>query len=66
MLAVLILNFLALWASPTLGTSQSEHPAPATKTVKAPSDPYAPLRLYDGKWDLVQPSGVKACRARPH
>ena len=25
MLAVLILNFLTLWASPTLGTSQSEH-----------------------------------------
>jgi hypothetical protein len=60
MIAVLILNFLTLWASSAFGTSQSEHPAAVPKMTTAPSDPYAPLRLYDGKWDLVQPTGVKA------
>jgi hypothetical protein len=29
------------------------------KTVNLANDPYAPLRLYDGKWDLVPAGGDK-------
>lgn len=53
MVAILILSFLTLWASPVSPVGQSEHAAAPPKTVNLASDPYAPLRLYDGKWDLV-------------
>ena len=58
MLAVLMLSLLFSWASP-LPAEQAEHAAPAPKTASA-NDPYAPLRLYDGKWDLVPASNDKA------
>lgn len=58
MLPALILSFLILWASPA--PAQSEHSAAPAKTANVASDPYAPLRLYDGKWDLVPGSSDQA------
>jgi hypothetical protein len=52
MVALLVLNFLNLWAFPAPPVVQSEHAAPS-KSASLAGDPYAPLRLYDGKWDLV-------------
>jgi hypothetical protein len=59
MLAVLMLSMLFSWASP-LPSEQSEHAAATPKTASAAHDPYAPLRLYDGKWDVVPASADKA------
>jgi hypothetical protein len=59
MLAVLILSILALWASPTSPAGQGENTARAGKTANPAHDPYAPLRLYEGKWDVVPTSGDK-------
>jgi hypothetical protein len=58
-LAVLILSFLNFWASPALLPGQAEPAAEPTKTTNLRSDPYASLRLYDGKWDVVPASGSK-------
>ena len=59
MLAVLTLSFLTLWASPLLPAGQAEGAAAPAKTANLASDPYAPLRLYEGKWDVVPTSGDK-------
>jgi hypothetical protein len=53
MVAVLILSFLALWPSPVSAAGQPEHAAGPAKTASLASDPYAPLRLYDGGWNLL-------------
>ena len=53
MLAAVILSFLTLWASPMSPAGQPEHGAAPARTGSLASDPYAPLRLYDGKWDLL-------------
>ena len=50
MLGALILSFLTLWAAPQAPASQS------AKTANVAVDPYAPLRLYDGKWDVLPAS----------
>lgn len=55
MLPSLLLSFFALWASAT--ATSSDHAAAATTNVMP--DPYAPLRLYDGKWDVQSASGDK-------
>jgi len=59
MLAVLMLSFLTFWASPKLPAGQPDHAAAPAKAANPPSDPYAPLRLYDGKWDAVTDSAGK-------
>ena len=38
---------------------QPEHAAAPRRAASLASDPYAPLRLYDGKWDLVPASADK-------
>lgn len=56
--AVLILYFFTFWTA-QIPSAQADHSgvvAPISTTV---SDPYAPLRLYDGKWDLVPASSGK-------
>lgn len=58
MIGVLMLCSFALWVSPRLPAAQPEHSAAPPKTlnlekVNLASDPYAPLRLYDGRWDVV-------------
>jgi hypothetical protein len=58
MIGVLILSFLAMWPSAVLPEGQTEH-APV-KPPAAAIDPYAALRLYDGKWDLLPAPGDKA------
>jgi len=60
LLPALILSFLTLWASPTLSAALPEQSATAAKTSSLAADPFAPLRLYDGKWDLVPASSDKA------
>jgi hypothetical protein len=63
MLAVLMLSFLTLWASPLPSADQADDAAAPAKTGNPASDPYAPLRLYDGKWDLVPASADKPAEA---
>jgi hypothetical protein len=58
-IATLVLFFFTLWASHTSPASQPEHTAAPPKTVNLATDPYAPLRLYDGKWDVQPASGDK-------
>jgi hypothetical protein len=58
MVTTLILCFLALWPSPLSPEGQSAA-TPSQKPVDVATDPYAPLRLYDGKWDVVPISGDK-------
>lgn len=53
MIGVLILSLFTLWASPTMPVGQPEHAAAPVKTPNPVSDPYAPLRLYDGRWDVL-------------
>jgi len=57
MMGPLILSFVTLWVLPQMPAGQPEHSAAPAKTtnqqVNLASDPYAPLRLYDGKWDVV-------------
>lgn len=53
MLVAMILSFLTLWAFPTSAAGQPEHAAPPAKAASLASDPYASLRLYEGKWDLL-------------
>src|ERR1035441_8341899 len=55
---------LVLWPSPGSAAARSEQIAASPQlitpgTVSAATDPYAPLRLYDGKWDLLPASGDK-------
>jgi hypothetical protein len=50
---LVILSFMALWASPAPVLGQMGHDASAAKVGNILTDPYAPLRLYDGKWDLI-------------
>lgn len=58
---LLILGVVALWASPNAWAGQGGHdPADPAKAASAVTDPYAPLRLYDGKWDLVPKATDKA------
>lgn len=57
MLTVLVLSMFGFWASPKLPASQAA--AESAKTANATSDPYAPLRLYDGKWDAVTANADK-------
>jgi hypothetical protein len=54
MIAALLLSLLTLW-TPAAKV--------ASNTAALPSDPYAPLRLYDGKWDLVPASSGKAAES---
>lgn len=54
MVAVLMLSLLALFQSSVLSDGQPNHAD--AKAASLARDPYAPLRLYDGKWD-VQPAG---------
>ena len=63
MVPVLILGFLAWWASAMPPEGQPEHAAASAKTANLASDPYAPLRLYDGKWDPVPASAGKPADA---
>ena len=63
-LSLLILSMLVLWPSPGSAAARSEQIAASPQlitpgTVSAATDPYAPLRLYDGKWDLLPASGDK-------
>ena len=51
MIAALVVSFFALWMPAA---------AVAANTANLAGDPYAPLRLYDGKWDLVPASSGKA------
>ncbi len=58
MIGALILSFVTLWVFPQMPAGQPEHSAAPAKTtslgnVNLASDPYAPLRLYDGKWDVA-------------
>lgn len=59
MLAVLMLSLLSFWAPPKLAAVHAEHAAALAKTANLAGDPYAPLRLYDGKWDVAPASGDK-------
>jgi hypothetical protein len=63
-LSLLMLSMLVLWPSPGSAAARSEQVAASpqastVETVSAATDPYAPLRLYDGKWDLLPASGDK-------
>lgn len=53
MLAVLMLSFLGLGGSPKPAVAQADHGPAAAKPASLANDPYAPLRLYDGKWDVT-------------
>ena len=53
MLSMVILTLFALWPPPVAETQQPEHTAAPAKTSSLAADPYAPLRLYDGKWDVI-------------
>jgi hypothetical protein len=55
MLASVLLSFLTLWGPAT--SASSDHGATATANVVA--DPYAALRLYDGKWDVQSATSDK-------
>ena len=60
MFGTLCLSLFAMWASPApqiaqANMTQSSSGAPAKAGLPA-GDPYAPLRLYDGKWDVI-PAG---------
>jgi hypothetical protein len=59
MLAVLILS-LALWPSPLSLQGEPDHAGTPAKPANPMMDPYAPLRLYDGKWDLIPASDKPA------
>ena len=60
--AALILYFFTLWTAQT-PSAQADHTAVAAPIAATASDPYAPLRLYDGKWDLVPASSGKPADA---
>jgi hypothetical protein len=59
MFFALILSLLTLWVSPAPRTAQASPAGAAAKANSPASDPYAPLRLYDGKWDVVPASDGK-------
>ncbi len=59
MLSTLLLSFLTLWALPTAFATEPGRAAGAAKTASLADDPYAPLRLYDGKWDALTAGGNK-------
>ena len=59
MMLALILSFVTLWASPELPAVQAGAAVPAAKAETQATDPYAPLRLYNGKWDLIPAGGDK-------
>jgi hypothetical protein len=56
---LVILSFVALWTSPGTASGQMGHDASAAKMGNVLADPYTPLRLYDGKWDLIPKSADK-------
>jgi len=58
MVAMLILSLLTLRVSAT-PPGQSGQAATSPKIASLANDPYAPLRLYDGKWDALPTSGAK-------
>jgi hypothetical protein len=58
MIIALILS-LILWPSTMPQTDQAAGSGPA-KAANLARDPYAPLRLYDGKWEVHPASGDKA------
>jgi hypothetical protein len=53
------LSFVALWTSPGTASGQMGHDASAAKIGNVLADPYTPLRLYEGKWDLIPKSADK-------
>jgi len=59
MVAALLLSFFTLWASSTPTAGQPEYSVAPTKAANLANDPYAPLRLYDGKWDVLPASEDK-------
>lgn len=64
MVTALVLSFFTLWASPRLVAGEGGQAAAPPKAVtpsaaNLASDPYAPLRLYDGKWEALPASGDK-------
>jgi hypothetical protein len=61
MLGLLIVSFLMLGTAANAPAGQPERPAAPPKTVTASvlSGAYAPLQLYDGKWDVTPASGDK-------
>lgn len=63
MLAVLILSFLTLWPSPLRSVDQANEAAAPAKPGNLAADPYAPLRLYDGKWDVIPAGSEKSAQA---
>ena len=54
----LILSFLMSCMSQSPSAAQTGNPAPP-KTANLAGDPYAPLRLYEGKWDALPASSDK-------
>jgi len=59
MIAALVLSLFTLWTAPMPPAGQSDHANVPPTTANLASDPYAPLRLYDGKWELVPASAGK-------
>jgi hypothetical protein len=60
MLGALLLSVFTLWASPAREMAEASPAGAPAKAASLAGDPYAPLRLYDGKWDLVPASDGKA------
>ncbi len=48
-----ILSFVTLWMSPVPASGQMRRDLTPAKVGTVLTDPYAPLQLYDGKWDLI-------------
>jgi hypothetical protein len=59
MIAAIVLSFFSMF-SPQKTTAQPAVAPPTMLTVDSGFDPYAALRLLDGKWDLLPASGAKA------
>jgi len=62
MVAVLVLGFLTLWASPQINAAQPRQAVVPPKTgnsANSETEPYAPLRLLNGKWDALPAKGDK-------
>jgi hypothetical protein len=59
MFGALILSLFTLWASAAPQIAQAPPSEAGAKARSLASDPYAPLRLYDGKWDVVLASDGK-------
>ncbi len=59
MVSALLLSLFGLWASPAPQMAKPEPAGAPAKVSSLAGDPYVPLRLYDGKWDLVPASDGK-------